>query len=153
MSLELIPIDSELNRDSKYAEDDHLRHLIQKIFASYNSPERQKPWIGYLAQLNGEIAGSCGFKSNPTPEGTVEIAFETFELYRRRSIATDMCRSLIEIVARQTLSVVLIARTVPENWASERVLEKCGFIKSRQVLDYDEEQVNEWKLQLGNSNQ
>ncbi len=53
-------------------------------------------WIGYLVEVNSNLVGSAGFKGPPI-NGTVEIAYGTFEEYRKQGIGTAICKKLVKL--------------------------------------------------------
>jgi RimJ/RimL family protein N-acetyltransferase len=85
-----------------------------------------EPWIGYYVQEGDTIIGSAGFKGPPI-NNTVEIAYGTFEEYRRMGVGTAICRKLVELVIQTDPVLEIIAHTLPSNKFSEQVLLKNDF--------------------------
>lgn len=137
----LIPITKDNSSSSKLVRNEVLERLIQRILNSDGYSEREAPWLGYFAKVGDDYVGSCGFKSNPL-NGRVEIAYETFEPFRQKGYATEMCRQLNKIATIEKIQV--FALTTIENTTSERVLENNNFIKVLQRKDHDGTLVNEW---------
>jgi RimJ/RimL family protein N-acetyltransferase len=84
------------------------------------------PWIGYLAEKDGKIVGSCAFKSPPN-EGKVEIANFTFLDYQGKGIATEMVEQLIKSARKENPTITITAQTLPNENASTTVLKKNNF--------------------------
>jgi RimJ/RimL family protein N-acetyltransferase len=114
--------------------------------AYYEAIGFAKPWIGYLARRGGEWAGACGFKGAPK-NGRVEIAYFTFPEFEGQGIATEMARALIAIATEAEPSVVITARTLPQEGASTVILRKLGFARVGVVTDADDGNVWEWVLE------
>lgn len=112
----------------------------------YDSQGYVPPWIGYFAEYDGLLVGSCGFKSKPKDE-KVEIAYFTFPKYERRGIATTMARSLIEIARKASPNIVILAQTLPQENASTSILKNLGFRHSRNAEDPKVGLVWEWVLE------
>ena len=108
-------------------------------------------WGGYYVVDTDtrEVVGSCGFKGEPTEDGTVEIAYFTYPGFERQGYATSMARKLIELASNCTTLKRVIAHTLPEKNASTRVLEKIGMDFVGDVTDPDDGQVWQWQTQTG----
>lgn len=104
----------------------------------------EPPWIGYVAWLDGEAVGTCGFKSPPR-DGRVEIAYFTFPPFEGRGVATLMAAELVALTRRRDENLSIAAQTLPERNASHRVLEKLGF-RHVETLEHPEDGVVwEWR--------
>jgi len=84
-----------------------------------------------------ELIGWGGFKGAPA-DGVVELGYEIAASHWGRGYATAVTRAMVaEAFAIADVSSV-IAHTLREKNASNRVLEKVGFVFDRTVLDDDE---------------
>jgi len=91
------------------------------------------------------IAGSCGFKNQPT-QGEVEIGYGVTPSFQSQGIATAAVRELLSLAfADRSVSQVL-ATINPKNVASIRVVEKLGFERGEQFTDFDGEELVRWRL-------
>jgi len=110
----------------------------------------QHHWGSYLAvdAESREIVGSCLFKTPPTAERSVEIAYHTYPEFEGRGYATEMARNLVELARGSTAVHRVIAHTLPETNASTRVLEKAGMDFVGEVIDPDDGRVWRWQLQV-----
>jgi RimJ/RimL family protein N-acetyltransferase len=80
----------------------------------------------FVADHPPELVGWGGFKGRPE-DGVVELGYEIAESRRGRGLATAATQAmLLEAFADERVTTV-IAHTLPEGNASNRVLEKAGF--------------------------
>ena len=92
------------------------------------------------------IVGTAGFKGPPDADGMVEIAYGIVPSFEGRGYATESAMALVGF-ATETADVTLIrAHTLPEANASTRVLTKCGFRHTDDVVDPDDGPVWRWEL-------
>ena len=81
----------------------------------------------FLAGDPPELVGWGGFKGPPL-DCVVELGYEIAESRRGRGLATAATRAMLaEGFAHEEVTLV-IAHTLPERNASNRVLEKAGFV-------------------------
>jgi ribosomal-protein-alanine N-acetyltransferase len=102
------------------------------------------PWVGYYAFIDGKVVGSGGFKGRPIG-GQVEIAYGTQATYRQQGIGTEICRILVRLALQTDPTVIVTARTLPQENYSTHILLKNNFIKKGDVIDPDDGMVWEWK--------
>jgi RimJ/RimL family protein N-acetyltransferase len=108
-------------------------------------------WDGYFVvdQETREVVGSCAFKTAPSDEGAVEIAYFTYPGFEDRGYATLMARKLVQLASRSAMVRQVIAHTLPESSASTRVLEKVGMAFVGEVVDPEDGRVWRWQLPVG----
>ena len=125
----------------------NLADLAVEICLAYDGLYRRegffRPWVGYLAIKQGQVVGTCSFKSAPW-NGRVQIAYFTFPEFEGQGVATSMARELIEISRATDPALAIIAHTLPEENASTAVLEKNGFEYQGMVNHPDDGLVWEW---------
>jgi ribosomal-protein-alanine N-acetyltransferase len=81
----------------------------------------------FVAGEPPELVGWGGFKGPPR-DGVVELGYEIAESRRDRGLATAATRAMVaEAFADEEVTLV-IAHTLPERNASNRVLQKAGFV-------------------------
>lgn len=102
-----------------------------------------------VADAVHRVVGSCAFKTPPTDEGTVEIAYFTYPGFEGRGYATKMARRLIELARTSAAVRRGIAHTLPETNASTRVLEKVGMTFGGAMMDPEDGPVWRWVAQVG----
>ena len=103
------------------------------------------PWTGYIVLFEGNIIGTCAFKTPPC-DGKVEIAYFTFPGFEGRGLATAMARELIAIARKAQSGIVITAQTLPEPNSSNCILKKLGFKLVGTAMDQEAGEVWEWHL-------
>jgi RimJ/RimL family protein N-acetyltransferase len=91
------------------------------------------------------VAGSCGFKSPPTPSSKVEIAYFTFPPHEGKGFATAMVNMLVALALESIDVAEVIAHTLPQPNASTRVLESCAFVRDGDDVDPEDGPVWRWR--------
>jgi RimJ/RimL family protein N-acetyltransferase len=119
-----------------------------QILAATPAGVDQLHWGGYIAVAaeTGEVVGSCAFKTAPTEEKAVEIAYFTYPRYEGRGYATAMAKKLINLAQNAATVERVVAHTLPAKSASTRVLEKVGMRLAGQVSDPEDGPVWRWQL-------
>jgi RimJ/RimL family protein N-acetyltransferase len=106
------------------------------------------PWnFGYavLHKIDNVMIGFCSFTSPPDPDGIVEIAYGIAPDYQGKGFATEAAAALVEFASRDARVTIICAHTLPETNPSTRVLEKCGFRKTGEVIDSENNRVWRWE--------
>lgn len=106
------------------------------------------PWsLSFMARERTSDAevGGCAFKGPPDAAGVVEIAYGIDGEFRGRGFATEAARALTEFAFASGLVRLVRAHTKPDNRASARVLEKCGFRQVGDVVDPEDGLVSRWE--------
>jgi ribosomal-protein-alanine N-acetyltransferase len=80
----------------------------------------------FVAGDSPELVGWGGFKG-PPEGGVVELGYEIAEARQGRGLATAATRAMLEEAFGDDRVAVVVAHTLPERNASNRVLEKAGF--------------------------
>jgi [ribosomal protein S5]-alanine N-acetyltransferase len=124
----------------------HGGEFAEAINAAASQPQ-VPPWCSFIAWLDGEAVGFCGFKSAPDAQGAVEIGYITFAPYRGRSIATALTAALVGLARSQGARCVT-ANTLPETNASTAVLIKNGFVRDGEGQDDAVGPTWAWRLDL-----
>ena len=73
-----------------------------------------------------ELVGWGGFKG-PPKDGVVELGYEIAETRQGRGLATAATQAMLAEAFADERVMAVIAHTLPEHNASNRVLEKAGF--------------------------
>jgi len=143
--MELIPIKKSPDKNMEFISNPYCQDIIYMTLDFYNRIEFILPWIGYFAKQHDNIVGSAGFKGPPI-NGTVEIAYGTFEEFRNQGMGSEICKKLVDLSLKTDPSIRIIARTLPENSFSARMLEKNNFYFVGMVNDPDDGDVWEWEF-------
>lgn len=95
-------------------------------------PAAPEPWTQFaiVERATGLTIGGVGFHREPI-DGAVEIGYGLVPLARGRGVATEAVLALLEVTRAHAVTVV--AETDEGNVASERVLERCGFVRVRRA--------------------
>ena len=141
--MELIPVKETIEENEEFTSNPLCKDTIQMTIDFYKKVEFIMPWIGYYAKQNGDLVGAAGFKGQPV-NGTIEIAYGTFEKYQRQGVGTEICKQLVELALKTDPSIKITARTLPEENFSTRILKKNNFIFSGIVNDPEDGDVWEW---------
>jgi RimJ/RimL family protein N-acetyltransferase len=107
------------------------------------------PWaLGFtvVERASGAAVGSCGFKGPPDADGVVEVAYGTDPAHRERGYATEAAGALAAFALADGRVRRVRAHTRPDDGASARVLEKCGFGRVGEVTDPEDGLVCRWEL-------
>ena len=105
------------------------------------------PWVhGFVARARatGVVVGQGGFKGPPR-DGSVEIAYGTEPDHRGKGYATETAAALVDYAFTFDDVRLVIAHTLPDSIASQRVLLKCGFQHVGEVIDPDDGLV--WRFE------
>jgi ribosomal-protein-alanine N-acetyltransferase len=91
----------------------------------------------FVAGVPPELVGWGGFKGAPRA-GVVELGYEIAELRRNRGLATAAVQAMVAEAFADSGVTEVIAHTLPERNASNRVLEKVGFRFDGEVRERDD---------------
>ena len=141
--MELIPIKETFEENETLTNSPLCSEIVRMTIDFYKKIGFLTPWIGYLAKQNGRMVGSAGFKGQPV-NGTVEIAYGTFEQYRQQGVGTEICKRLVRLTLETDASLKITARTILPNNYSTRILEKNNFKCIGVVTDLEDGEVWEW---------
>jgi RimJ/RimL family protein N-acetyltransferase len=105
--------------------------MAELVLASGEFPSFQNPWgpLQVVLEETGLAIGGIGFKGRPDPDGVVEIGYGLAPSVQGNGLATEAVLGLIDLARRLGFRTVT-AETDATNIASQRVLEKAGFVRS-----------------------
>ena len=98
-----------------------------------------------MLREGGAVAGTLGFKSPPSAEGVVEIAYHIHADHQRNGFATEAVQAVVARVFGGAMAKVIRAHTLHGNEASKRVLAKCGFRLIGEVVEPEDGLVLRWE--------
>ena len=87
-------------------------------------------WL--IVRKDGKCIGNLSFKGSPE-EGLAEIGYGIAREFRGYGYATEALETILAWAFDQPGVTGILAETAPENTASQRVLEKCGFLPTGQM--------------------
>ena len=100
--------------------------VVAALQAQY--AERRMGRLVVIEQETGEPVGWCGLKWHPD-DGEADLGYRFLRSRWGRGYATEASRACIQYGFEDLDLPCLIARVVPANVASVRVLEKLGFVR------------------------
>jgi ribosomal-protein-alanine N-acetyltransferase len=142
--MKLIPVKEHLHENEKFTDNPDCQDSIYMCVDFYKKVGFNPPWICYYVQLNGSLVAAAAFKGKPV-NGKVEIAYGTFPLYRQIGIGTRVAHALVQLSLKTNPSVRIMARTLPEENYSARILRKNNFNLLGTVTDDEDGEVWEWE--------
>jgi RimJ/RimL family protein N-acetyltransferase len=144
--IRLVPADPELLNAALAGDDALARALGHDVVAGWVTFEGalrslagapgDASWGSrlFVTEQPPELVGWGGFKGPPR-DGVVEIGYEIAEARRERGLATAAVHALVAEAFADDRVEAVIAHTLPERNASNRVLEKAGFRFDGQALE------------------
>jgi RimJ/RimL family protein N-acetyltransferase len=97
----------------------------------------------WMIVRDGEVVGLCSYKRPPS-EGCVEIGFGIAARRRGAGLATAAVDAIAAIASADPSIAALFAETAIDNLASQRVLEKNGFVHTGRRIDLEDGAVIRW---------
>ena len=145
MPLTLHPIHPNENKSNPIFNTDECQNILQMWEAYYHSIGFEPPWIGYFIQDHEQIVGTCAFTGKPVNH-RVEVSYYTFPAHEGKGIATWACKALVALAYAHDPTIIIFAKTAPENNASTSILKKNAFVFSGIVQDHEIGDAWEWTL-------
>jgi ribosomal-protein-alanine N-acetyltransferase len=119
-------------------------------WAKFEQSALEDPWIhGFTLLLSDRTDVGLGSFKGPPAEGEVEIAYAILPQHQGKGYATAAARAMVEYAFRSGEVRRVIAHTLPDGAASQRVLRKAGFRKIGEVVDPEDGLV--WRFEIENS--
>ena len=156
LSIERIHIEALLRSKSELAALLHVRvpegwpHFPDSLsaYVAHASNPLEAGWRGYcfLHRKDRVLVGSGTFKGPPDDSGTVEIGYEIASEYWNRGWATEAAQGMIAYAFAHQEVQAVIAHTLTQRNASNRVLQKVGMQFMAEVDDPGEGKVWRWQL-------
>ena len=143
--LRIVPLDRIAFDEKRHAPSDdpcfgtaEFREAMDEL-AERASHDRKSRFAWYTNRLiyrkaDGAYLGSIAYMNSPEKDpdkaGLIEIGYATEEAYRGQGYMTEAVAVMTEWALSQPKVYGLIAGVLDGNPASDRVLEKCGFVKT-----------------------
>ena len=103
--------------------------------------------ILFLLREPRTLVGMGGYKGAPSPEGVVEIGYAIAPAFRRRGLATEAARWMVERAFAEPRVLAVDAHTLAEESHSTRVLGALGMVRIGEPVDPDEGPLWHWRLE------
>jgi [ribosomal protein S5]-alanine N-acetyltransferase len=141
----LVPVYEHLEENPELSVNPLCQESLHMSIGFYKKVGFNPPWICYYVTQGDEMMGCAGFKGKPV-NGSVEIAYGTFESQRNQGVGTRICKILVDLALEADPDVRITARTLPENNFSTKILKKNNFHFIGNVLDPEDGNVWEWEF-------
>ena len=146
MQMELKTIELNVDQSKEMYASANFQQLINSMNEYYSIIGFNKPWVGYFVFNNNQVVGTGGFTGKPK-DGKVEIVYWTFKEFEAQGIASFVCKQLITIAKATDQSIIIAAKTAPENNASTKILQHNGFAFTKIVQDNEIGDAWLWTLE------
>ena len=112
-------------------EEDELKQAYREMLQGCLDHPEQWDWyaIWLITRKDGTHIGDLSFKGLH-PDGSAEIGYGIDPAFRGNGYATEAVDAAVRWALEQPGVIRVEAETDPHNSASQRVLEKCGFLPS-----------------------
>ena len=116
-------------------------------WAKFERSAFEDPWVhGFnLLLADGTNVGMGGFKGPPA-DGAVEIAYAILPDHEGQGYATAAAREMVAFAFGNEAVSKVLAHTLPDGAASQRVLQKAGFHCVGEVMDPEDGRVLRFEL-------
>ena len=122
--------DSEIKEMMAEMPSDDLRAAYGEMLAGCRREPENRIWYApwkMTLKNSREYMGDVGFKG-PAKNRTVEIGYGILPSYEGNGYMTEAVQAMIRWAFAQQNVDFVEAETDPDNRASQRILEKCGFV-------------------------
>lgn len=122
--------DTETERLIDSCADEELCEAYREMLSGSRENANNRIWYApwsIVRKSDGEFIGDIEFKGAAV-NGAVEIGYGVEAEYEGRGYATEALRGMCAWAFEQSGVTLVEAETAPDNAASRRVLEKCGFV-------------------------
>lgn len=114
----------------EHTEDEEMRKAYGEMLDGSRQDSENRIWYApwkMILKDSREMIGDLCFKG-PVQEHAVEIGYGISPEYEGKGYMTEAVQAMTQWAFRQKNIIFVEAETDPENKASQRVLEKCGFV-------------------------
>lgn len=119
--------------------DELLKDVVQSqlILGIIDLPENWV-WFTYwflIRYSDNKIIGTLSFKGKPDyKSGEIEIGYSLGNDYRGKGYMTEAVSAICEWALQQPKVKTILAETKPDNYKSQKLLERCYFEKYKQTV-------------------
>lgn len=124
-----IASDEEMHKLVEEQVDEEMKAAYGEMLEGCLNHPDQREWyaVWFIRLKSGETVGDYCFKGL-LPDGSVEIGYGLLPEYWGKGYATEAVIAAVDWARKQPGVRQIEAETDPDNAASQRVLEKAGFI-------------------------
>ena len=133
--IKIVPADRQQMEDViSSAKDPELKKAYTEMLEGCLEHPEQWDWYAMwmIEKTDGTHIGDLCFKGLDA-SGMAEIGYGILEEYQGQGYATEAVGAAVHWALQQPFVSRVEAETAPDNLASQRVLEKCGFLPSGTV--------------------
>ena len=109
--------------------------ILPKIQSDPENIQFYTLWVAVDTTINTAVAGIV-FKGPPNENKEVELGAGTFEGFMNRGYMTETTRMMCEWTKKRDPEINIIATCSTQNFASQRTLEKSGFVVVEKAEEY-----------------
>lgn len=128
--LELEPMpNAEIEKRIEQSDEEMKKAYGEMLEGCQKDPANRIWYAPWKMSLKGDpnYIGDLCFKG-PAKKNAVEIGYGIEPAYEGKGYTTEAVKAMIEWAFRQSGVYFVEAETEPDNKASQRILEKCGFV-------------------------
>ena len=111
--------------DEVFETEEEALETVRFLMSRYEGQEG--PLVYPVLLWDGTVIGHV--QAIPLEDGHWEVGYHIGERYTRKGYATEALRAFLPVIMRQLGLQRIIGICVAENFASRKVMEKCGFRK------------------------
>ena len=112
--------------------DEHTQQAMKRQYQKALNNIENYHWLAnrqIILKAENKAIGSANFKNSPLESKDIEIGYGINPDYENQGYMTEAVKALCEWAMNQPGVESVIAETDRENYASQRVLQKCGMTK------------------------
>ena len=120
-------------------------YLLARASDALDAPD---PWVHGFAVVHRETARSSeapGSRDHPTRTEWSRSPMASYPIHQGQGFATEAAAALVAFAVGSSKVRVLRAHTLPTANASTRVLAKCGFAHTGEIVDPEDGPVWRWE--------
>ena len=125
--------------DWKYSVED-TEKLIRWFISLYPLANKSTARVVFAVELHGSVIGMVAFGNKAEVDNEIEIAYFISESHAGNGYITEAAKAVAHWALANLKMDYLIAIVEPDNYPSQRVIEKAGFqkIDTRMILNAGE---------------
>lgn len=113
---------------------DIIKHQVETVANDEANYLYHSFWL-IIRRADKVVVGSTCFKGKPNGNKEVEIGYGLGKRFEHNGYMTEAVQAMCNWALEQGTVLNVIAETEPGNPKSERVLERCGFVKYKRDIN------------------